>query len=84
MPALHRMSLPAAVDIELFFNGSLIVLFPRSVKGRNWIQHFLKPTGWQVGPAGAFLADRGEFAALTAWLSRDGLRFEVRNPEHGD
>jgi len=78
------MSPSDTVDLELFFNGSLIVLIPRNEKARSWILQSLKPTGWQFGPAGTYLADRGEFAALTAWLARDGLRFEVMNPEHGD
>lgn len=77
------MSPPDNVDIELFFNGSLIVLIPRNEQARSWILQSLKPTGWQFGPAGTYLADRGEFTALTAWLSRDGIRFEVKNPEHG-
>jgi len=77
------MSPPDGPEIELFFNGSLIVLKPRNERAVRWILHNLKPTGWQFGPAGTYLADRREFAALTAWLSRDGIRFEVVNPEHG-
>jgi len=77
------MSPSDTVDIEIFFNGSLIVLSPKNGRARNWIEQNLKPMGWQFGPSATYLADRGEFAVLTVWLSRDGLRFEVMNPEHG-
>lgn len=76
------MSQPADADIELFFNGSLIVLKPRNEKTIQWIMANLKPTGWQFGPAGTFLADKNEFIPLTAWLSRDKIRFVVMNPDH--
>jgi len=76
------MPLPDAADIELFFHGSLIVLKPRNEKAVQWILANLKPTGWQFGPAGTFLADKTEFIPLTAWLSRDGIQFVVMNPDH--
>ncbi len=76
------MPLPDAADIELFFHGSLIVLKPRNEKAVQWILANLKPTGWQFGPAGTFLADKAEFIPLTAWLSRDGIQFVVMNPDH--
>lgn len=70
-------------DIELYFNGSLIVLKPTNEPANQWILRNLKPTGWQFGPAGTYMTDRREFAALTAWLSRDGIQFHVMNPEQG-
>ena len=72
-----------AADIELYFHGSLIVLKPTNERAVRWILHNLKPKGWQVGPAGTYLADRGECVALTAWLGRDGIRFEIMNPGSG-
>lgn len=75
------MSLPADADIELFFNGSLIVLKPKNEKAVQWILTNLKPTGWQFGPAGTILADKAEFIPLTAWLSRDKIQFVVMNPD---
>lgn len=74
---------PDTADIEIYFNGSLVVLKPRNERAVRWILHNLKPTGWQFGPAGTYLEDRGEFVALTAWLGRDGIRYEVMNPEGG-
>jgi hypothetical protein len=76
------MSLPDDADIELFFHGSLIVLKPRNERTVQWILANLKPTGWQFGPAGTFLADKTEFIPLSAWLSRDGIQFVVMNPDH--
>lgn len=77
------MQLPDTVDVEVYFNGSLLVLKPRNEPADRWIRQNLKPTGWQFGPAGTYLADRREFVALTAWLRRDGIRFVVMNPGDG-
>lgn len=73
-------SVPA--DLDIFFNGSLIVLRPHSTKARQWIQANLKPADWQLGPAGTFLAAKSEFESLTSWLSRSGITYEVKNPHH--
>jgi len=71
-------SVPA--DIDLYFHASLIVLRPNNDGARRWIQANLKPAGWQVGPAGTYLAAKTEFESLTSWLRRSGITYEVKNP----
>lgn len=69
-------------DLDLYFNGSLIVLKPRNEVARQWIEANLKPADWQLGPAGTYLAAKAEFESLTSWLNRSGIRYVVQNPHH--